>query len=361
VWQFALATPTHVSPAVGVDRFQGYLPADPLSASVQPLPPSFEIARGCSNTASIEYYLEVRMLVTNGGVMYETHRVTVPLLIRSLHPGLPLRSFQMSFLLWPGHVGSQCLVPGMTEADLSATQKFKKFLHTSSVPQFHFYLEVGLPTHVQLDGVCSTPFNLRVVPDWPKTTEGIRNISQMVHLAGVELELASRTEVLHDQDGGPHDDVIVNAVGFSMNQALGVVRKEIRLPCHPSSQPLNIGDLTKLRFQSQALPTTYPSLETYNIRYRHRLVWKITLRIVGEDRKIRGDTPVVILPPSFGQPMVLSPMPRPPPHTSVPASSLSSHSIQTNASRPAPVCRSEQSDTLPNPPPPPYSLHPPEI
>jgi hypothetical protein len=293
--------------------------------------------------------------------MNEADRVTEPLLIRSLHPGPSLQSFKMTARLWSGHVGSQRLVPSITEADLSATQKFKKFLHTISVPQFHFYLEVGLPTYVQLDGACSTPFNLRVVPDWPKTTESIRNISQIVHLVGVELELASSTEVLHDQNGGPHEDVIVSAVGFSMNQSLGAIRKKIRLPCHTSSQPLNIGELTKLRFQSHALPTTYPSLETYNIRYRHRLEWKIRLRIVGEDCKIRGDTPVVILPPSFGQPMGLPPMPRPPPHTSGPASRWSSYSTQTMASRPALAWRSEQSETLPNPPPPPYSLYPPEI
>lgn len=320
-WPFAVTIPTYCEPVRG--QFDTFLPSDAEALAQEKLPPSYSgSANGGGTEGFVEYFVQADLRYW-GAKDSHNHTSTYPFYLRQYLPDPPIADFMLKRLQYNRAVTSQRLVPGMEDAELTKSQKMKKFFGTSSVPSMVFSLEVETPTVIQLENPNTLPFRLRIVPWWDKTSEVIRDVPQKFKLTHFVLKLGQVGHIKCDGTFSTHDDSFNNKMTYNLNSLIRKHKTPIEVPCTDEWSPLDIGELLGLRFGHNGVTDRKPwpvgtgrlapSFRTYNIRVIHRLSWELKFEVAGEEVDVKPMTEpqVVLIGPSDTRGEAYSALPPP--------------------------------------------------
>lgn len=95
-----------------------------------------------------------------------------------------------------GRVSSYRLTPGMESAKLSFKQKKQKLFHSSKVPGLSFIVQADCPDIMNLAGLCSVPFRVRLLPKCQRTSKILQDTSQTALIIPLKLVLTADTYVI---------------------------------------------------------------------------------------------------------------------------------------------------------------------
>ncbi|KAI9162753.1 hypothetical protein HJFPF1_04344 [Paramyrothecium foliicola] len=308
-WPFAITIPTRVSRQVRNTASPTFLPLD-LEAVAQQTLPSSVAEHHHDLVAHIEYWVEAHLWIDGNGETRGSFKAQTPFILRNYYNGPRLVSFGQKIHRRKQSIGSQRLIPGMEQAELSWRDKVKKFYQTGSVPKFHFQIEIGFPDVIQLEppGMTGTlkPIKvaMRVTPLWTSTSQILQGVRQTAKLTTFRLTLKSITTT-HASFGKTYtatsEEEVVNIMTPLTLSALRT--SNIALSCTDDASFINVGELINLRLGYLGPPVNHdslrrevtPSMETYNIRHKHKLMWEVGLTIGNETVMDNGSSPVRIL------------------------------------------------------------------
>ncbi|RGP68782.1 hypothetical protein FLONG3_8045 [Fusarium longipes] len=303
-WPFAITLPKYVDPnhLQNDEQRESFLP---LRATDYVLPSTYAYSTVGSTEAFVEYYLTATLVVRGRG---DSAEATLPITVANVDQHPPIADFGLKEARSYHQIVTYRLVPGMEEAKLSFSQKFKQVLQTTSVPQFAFDLVVGLPTLIQLDNPNPLPIKIHIVPNQKNTSEVIKDVPHEVKLTYVCIRIIAHTEILCEGTFSPHTKDKNRDIDLGIARALYKLNQSINIPCSSKCPPVNIGKMIDLRLGylgSGFLQTSgwgrspfVPDFTTYNIRQSHTLKWEVRGKVAEEEFKANGAVPVKLLAPS---------------------------------------------------------------
>lgn len=311
-WPFSITIPTHPEASVLSDHFsdESFLPLDKQGIAQTPLPGTFFSNSHGFRTSSegfVEYYLEAYLQYTHGGKPW-TIKAISPLTIRHPIVGDGFLGFDPRRLVFTRKVQSQRLVPGMEHAELSFKQHAKKFFGSSTVPEFHYNVEMMSPRVIQLDNPSPIPFIISIIPQQHKTSAEIKDVSQTFRLNWVSMVIRSKTDVLAPSNFGhrSHNDThSCDHNLLKLENLFRVLKKPVMISTGKGNGPVDIGGLLQLVLRPSGLsarnqhlgtvPTIHPDFVTYNIKHSHSLKWEVSLTVAEETQKFQMGAPLNIL------------------------------------------------------------------
>uniref|UniRef100_A0A8H7N1S3 Arrestin-like N-terminal domain-containing protein n=1 Tax=Bionectria ochroleuca TaxID=29856 RepID=A0A8H7N1S3_BIOOC len=297
-WPFSFTIPTNIDARLYPGEYSpklSYIPLDSDSVAKRELPASFSVSNGGAK-GTIEYLLEAT-LKSEGQGSSSTEKAVLPIRLINVDPNPPISDFDFEITSHADTVCSQRLVPGKENAELSTSDKMKKFFGTSSVPVLAFNLQVQVPKVVQLSD-SPIPVYMRVIPNWSDTSESIRNAPQKAKLASFRASLKYEFDVVGSDSGDPYTDYASEKVEL-LNDEVG--NDAVEIPCTTGDKPppADIGSAIRLRLGDKALP----NVSTFNIKTTtQKLSWKATCKIANESFSASGSNEVTILPASIDSP-----------------------------------------------------------
>ncbi|CAH0037716.1 unnamed protein product [Clonostachys rhizophaga] len=300
-WNFEIRIPTHVdADAVKSEALKqgGHSPTGDESIFQQTLPASFHV-QSLRNEAFVEYYLDANLEAQRQDSSL-SWTARIPIQVHEFRPGPPLTDNPLTIKAIPFSVRSQRLLPDMEDCQLTASQKFKKLIHASSIPALCFELEITLPAILQI-GIRPIPFQLRVVPDMEKSSEVLRGVPQTITLASMKVELESLCQV---QCRGMFDNIAAawtTETDLMCGRYLFHRSDTYEIP-YSEELPIDLGEKIRLRVLNERGPSAEdnyitPDIEAPNMRLTHRLKWEIKLEIARETMRASGSRIVRLLPP----------------------------------------------------------------
>jgi hypothetical protein len=183
----------------------------------------------------------------------------------------------------------------MENAELSTTEKMKKFFGTKSVPAFFFRLDVSLPSVIQL-GHDPIPVLMRLIPNWPNTSEIIRNVQQKPTLISFKATLESRCDIRCDGYFRAREADWKEKLELQ-SEAHGGRRVTVEIPFSEKGSPVDVGKALDLRIGGHAgTSLAFHDFTTFNVSLSHQLSWTAKCEIAGEGWTIHGTQPVKVLP-----------------------------------------------------------------
>ncbi|KAL6869361.1 hypothetical protein ACO1O0_000686 [Amphichorda felina] len=304
-WRFAITIPTHWDHLVTNTQLDGaFVPDDPQ------LPPTVSTVSASSTGTEgfVEYYLQANLRV-RGAKDKGVHEAIMPFNIYRYLEGPPTVDFKLKKTPLSQHfVQTQRLIPGMEDAELSRSQRMKKFFGTSSIPSMGFRLEVNVPGVIQLESPETVPFWLRVTPLWGRTSEVVRNVPQMVKVTGLTLKIRQIADVQGEGTFRWHTKDSTSDMSISLTGTLR--KKTLEFLSTDNCPPIDIGRALGLRIGPNGAigprtlapnPILSPNITTFNFKISHRLKWSLTLEVAGEMIELSHQgvgTDVVVLLPS---------------------------------------------------------------
>ncbi|CAH0056785.1 unnamed protein product [Clonostachys solani] len=295
-WPFALQIPQNIDARLFPQQYdakQSFIPIDPAYVGDQPLPASFYSGWG-SREGFIEYYIEATLRFQRKG-SWDEMTATMPIHILAFNPNPPIVDFHLQCIARPGSVCTQRLVPGMENAELSKTEKMKKFFGTKSVPAFFFKLDVSVPSVIQL-GHYPIPVLMRLTPNWPNTSEIIRNVQQKPNLISFKATLESWCDIRCDGYFRAHETDWKEKLDLQ-SEAYGGRRVTVEIPCSDKASRIDVGKALNLRIGGHTgTSSAFHDFTTFNVSLSHQLSWTAKCEIAGEDWTIHGSQPVKVLP-----------------------------------------------------------------
>lgn len=197
----------------------------------------------------------------------------------------------------------------MEDADLTLKQKIQKLLHLSTVPQFHYKVEIFSPRALQLDDPTPIPFSLRIVPEEANTSEDIRDRSQIFHLDWLKMTIKSTTIFIAPgkfSSRHVHYNSRRVTIHLYLEKAFDDLESPITLISDPESEFLDIGDLLQPVLCSSGLwarerclasvLNLHPDFVTYNIRHTNWVKWDVSLDVAGNTHKFSVSNDLKVLP-----------------------------------------------------------------
>lgn len=309
-WPFAMTIPTHCDPltAQSFSEQDTFVPVHRDCSSAEELPPSMAATSSYSGRFEgfIEYFIRAD-LTTRGNSNMDMHTAIMPFQIRRCQAGPPIVDFKLRRVPCSRSLSSQRLIPGMENAELSKSQRMKKFFGTSSVPSMAFRFEVDSPSVIQLDSPEAMPFRLQATPDWDKSSEIIRNVPQMIKVTGLTLKIRQITEIRCEGTISTHEDQTDDTMEIHFDEPLR--QTPVEFLCTDQCPRIDIGAAIGLRIGPygaigikkgfiNAGTCLYPDTVIYNIRVAHKMTWLLKLEVAGEEMELRanrGERPVIIL------------------------------------------------------------------
>lgn len=302
-WPFAIPIPSGPDDSVDSDHFAGesFVPLGKDSVARHTLPGTYTVSPygGGSWEGYVEYYLQAELQHTRDQSRKSDVAVQ-PIALRHPKPSQPLVSYEPQECVTEQKVRSQRLLPGMEHARLNFKQKTQKLFNTSTVPEFHFRVEISSPRVLQMDNPWPIPFTLRVVADRGKTSDVIRDDVQKIQLNWVNMTLKAEDAVrapgnwidsVHDESCDEKSDLCLDRVFRNLDSP-------VELSCNHGDKEkennlVNLGNMFGLVFGANGLVannqrlTTYlrlnPDFETFNISHRNTMLnWKVSLTVAGE-------------------------------------------------------------------------------
>ena len=322
-WPFVINIPPFVHP--GTSRWSRELDKtsyEPLDVGQRPLPDTFAFnSSGLTyglNTF-VEYYLEAKLAVTHRGA-WSTEEATMPVVLRTLHPGPPIDHFdgRLQRCYRDGRFLSHRLLPGCENMRLSSSQKMQRLFHSRHIPSLAVEYVAETPDVIQLDNPTPVPFFLRARPKWELTSDILQNVPQKIRVDWVRADLISHTEA--KALGALKEHAAAGDMEHSLGNCTWTHGSPVHLPFLPNDPPLNLGELMDLRvgqdprFRRAYRRRIYPSFTAFNIKHtRHNLWWTVGVSIAGEKNEIDILKPVKILPPACDGPGARGDESQPPP------------------------------------------------
>ncbi|CAG9986995.1 unnamed protein product [Clonostachys byssicola] len=337
-WPFAIQIPQNIDARLfhrQYDAKKSFIPTDPACVGNQPLPASFygrervgESRRSRNDgrcqtrqlnkrdapffydgygdkEGFIEYYIEATLRYQRRGSWHEV-TATMPIQILAFNPNPPVVDFHMQRTSRLGLVCTQRLVPGMENAELSKIEKMKKLFGARSVPAFFFRLNVDLPSVIQL-GRDPIPVLMRFVPDWPNTSEIIRNVPQKATLVAFKVKLESWCGIRCDGRVRAHDTNWREKL-YLQSEANAGRRVAVGIPCSDKTSPTDVGRALNIRIGGYVgTHSVFHDFTMFNVKLSHQFSWTAKVEIAGEECTLHGTQPVKVLPqPSDRRPRGLA-------------------------------------------------------
>ena len=291
-WPFALTIPesVHMRPDTEMMRC-GLLPAIAEDFALHRLPDTFKVPMGFPSGTEgyIEYYIEAKMQMTGESDVVATH----PIIVRSQAPH-ELSDFSVK--QWEGRfvIATYNLQPNIQELTLS--QKWRKFSHSSKLPRFTGNMVIQVPTVIQLCHKATLPIMLSAVPLDSNTSDAIKEYDQTLVLKGIELEISidsvvaalSSWRTLRDQGSAKHLTRL-NEEHFER------LERPILVPIGADQSPVDVGTIFQLHLKPNGLysagtkvktPTVarlQPDFTTFNIGHSHSFTWRFFFDLAGEE------------------------------------------------------------------------------
>ncbi|RKL04563.1 hypothetical protein BFJ68_g10956 [Fusarium oxysporum] len=232
----------------------------------------------------------------------EVLEATFPFKVINMTLDSPIADFRVERHRHQCIVSSHRLIPGMQDVKVSWKDKIKQSLHGSKNPTLAFDLFVEVPKVVQLDNPTPIPFRLLVSPNWEETSDTIQDVAQDVNFVSVRICIVTITTILcHAGLQIPES----TEIDLGLNQAIKQRGNTIRIPFTTDWQPIDIGEMIKLRIglQNTGFPQQWTSVQSefthsfrmYNIRVSHQLEWSVQGEIAGEKFKAAGTSDLLVL------------------------------------------------------------------
>lgn len=274
--------------------------------------------------AVVEYYLEATMMNSDASKIVIAR---LPVQIRCESSPFPITDFDVKLISrHPYTVTSPRLTPGI--AKVSTKQQIAKVLGLCKAPHLTFCLEISIASVLQKGSPYSIPLEIRAVPQWADTSEGIMNFPQTVRIKSFVLAIGSVTSTIAFATGAIGAAEVVREDRFKKstvlaeyssskntkqmnNQGLQSEVQSEATPLYdcPSTDgspltlqiseiwsPLNLGDVLDLKLQHDQFQFRGVStFITYNIKQTHQLEWKMSLEVCGETLRVEGRLPVMIM------------------------------------------------------------------
>lgn len=323
-WLFAIDIPIH--PDAQSLRLHplgkaSYLPL--LLKKEHTPPPSFDLgssgvfaSRGGS--AAVEYYLEATMTTANLSTPIVAR---LPIQLRCESSPFPITDFDIKLHSRQFYtVTSSNLLPAnMQISKVSVGSKVGRVLRPSKAPRLTFCLEISVPSVLQRDSPYQIPFEMRAIPQWLETSECIANVRYTINIEELKVAIRSTSSIMGiasgalgpvpvvrednfttkilladytkpknvsrvDNQGGPYKTSLLTENGYSMT-----------LPIDEDAGPLKFGEVLDLNMQRGQNGIDAPTFITYNIKRTYELEWRMTLEVGGENVKVKGRHPVLIM------------------------------------------------------------------
>ncbi|KAH8692319.1 hypothetical protein BGW36DRAFT_303750 [Talaromyces proteolyticus] len=316
-WPFSIEIPTRplASLAQNNSDQQSYLPLN--NVAEHPLPGSFYSFRNGWSTKSeafVEYYLESTIRYTRKG-SYETGNATRPVTLQHPSSGSIPASQQLQRRTFQITVQTQRLLPGMEHAELSFTQKTKKFFHSSKVPTFGFNIEIHLPSAIELEIPSPIPFVIKFSSNTVSTSPIIQDTVQTVRLNSVRMLLKSTTTVIAPGNflaSNTHNDTQSNEHDLGLHTIFSKLEKPIEFESTKGDQEVDIGTMLQLILCPNGLYTgsrrlglvspISPDFVTYNIKHWNALLLEFLFTVADEKVERKFSVPIKIMPPARQRP-----------------------------------------------------------
>lgn len=309
VWPFVLTIPTHVDPETlcpPESRQDTFIPQDPANVAAHGLPPTCsgsDMGWGKYVEGFVEYFLKAELITISNGSS-TTYESIMPITLTNTSPEPPISDFKLTCPRNMRLVSSHKLLPGRHGHELSTSERMKKFWGSRSVPTMSFGLEVEVPTVLQLHNPEPIPFRIRVVPNWSKTSEAIRELPQKVKLTYAEMHIVVVTSVIGEGTFRSHAASVEAEHPLQIPNMLKALEEEVEIPCTDTLPPVDIGKLIGLGLRAELAKSSWSpdsirlnnSCSTYNVEQRHDLKWEVHCEIAGESVKAIGREALLILP-----------------------------------------------------------------
>ncbi|KPM42951.1 hypothetical protein AK830_g3624 [Neonectria ditissima] len=306
IWPFSLVIPTYVDPStLGANyRQHSYLSIEELDVATHDLPSTFnsrQYGTRSHKEGFVEYYLQAEMRLTTQGST-DTHEAILPVVLKTRDLNPPIVDFKLKSYRNSHSVASHRLVPGKRNEQLSLSQKTQQLFGSSRVPTMHFELQVNVPTVIQLENPNPLPFQVRVVPNWEKSSKILNRAPPLARVTELSMVIVARTEVKCSSGVKVLDADTRGKLDLRLEDAIAERQDPIFVPCTPDGPPGDVGEVLNLRIgrcgrlgKPSEYDTLNPSFKTYNICHDHCLVWSMTVRMAGVDTKTRAVQPITII------------------------------------------------------------------
>lgn len=297
-WPFAIRMPTYADPSPGHGGL--FLSSEQQPVKAQRLPPSLWV-RSALKESYVEYFIQADLWYRSQG-SWDNVAATLPIYVPFIRPGPPLVDYQVVVMGVHMSASSHRFLPGMGDAKLSTSQKMKKAFNISSAPTCGLKLQVGFPSYIQIGNPGVVPFQVRLVPQWERTSEEILNIPQRARLTGISLEILSHCRITEQRGSSTVDtEYKFNMDLFGEKCALPPP-PDLEIPCSGAVPPIDIGQCCGLTSPADGSFVVRdgmltPSFNTFNIALAHGLAWTLRFEIAGEVLVAEGLQALTVLPP----------------------------------------------------------------
>lgn len=288
-WPFALTIPefVHMRPDGDLAEFN-LLPNSPQGIASHRLPDTFMSPGGHSGEGYIEYYLEATMRMTGESDIVVTH----PVIVRSPVPHA-ISDFVVKRWCNREAISTYNLQPNIQE--LTKTQKWYKFVHSSKVPRCTTDIFVAVPTVVQLGHNTPLPIQLRAGLNEPGTSDAIKEYNHVMTLKSADLDIiAASTVVAAGTFSRKQDDYAETFQTCLGRINLGQLEEPITVPIGFDNTTIDVGALLQLQLMPDGLYSAgkkltpfkmsylQPDFTTFNISLSHIFTWNFVFEIAGK-------------------------------------------------------------------------------
>ena len=272
---------------------------------------NFKVA--ATYVCSVEYSLEATMEYQSP--TRQIWKASYPITIR-YPPGDEVNRYVQRKATAKGRVRSHMLLPTVKKHGLSLKQRTLKTFRSSSMPEFHYQVEMMLPVAIQIGDPQPFQATLSIKPLPEESSPIIRKDPQKIQIKWMELILECYADVLVDHDPdrilscwsfpieGPPEGLPIYHT-LILKDAIQNLGYPLVVSTGEDSEPLPIGDILQLRLRSGGMTSgrqyfaeancLFPDFTTYNINARHSWRWKIGLSIEGQSDEVTVQSPVQLL------------------------------------------------------------------
>lgn len=293
-WPFALTIPesVHMRPDTELMKC-GLLPASTEDFALHRLPDTFEapMSMGFMDRGEgyIEYYIEARMQMTGEPDTVATHPVIVRSAAHHEVSDFSVRQWEGRFV-----VATYNLQPNIQELTLS--QKWRKFSHSSKLPKFTGNMTIQVPTEIQLCHKTSLPIKLSAVPLDFNTSNAIKEYDQTLVLKGMELEISIDSVIAAPSSWRTLREEDSLKLHMCLNEGhFEQLERPILVPIGTNETPVDVGAIFQLhlmpnglysagnKLKTSTIARLQPDFITFNIGLSHSFTWRFVFDLAGEE------------------------------------------------------------------------------
>ena len=307
-WPFALTIPefVHMRPNFDLAEFSP-VPSSREDIASHRLPDTFMTPSGHSGEGYVEYHVEATMRMTGEPDIVATH----PVIVRSPVPAA-ITNFALRRWCNRAVISTYNLQPNIEE--LTKTQKWHKFIHSSKVPRCTTDIAIAVPTVVQLAHKTPLPILIRATLNEHGTSDSIREYNHVMTLKSADLDITTNSYIVAAGTFSRKEESFSQVFQTCLGRAnLEQLEHPITVPIGSDGSILDLGALLQLQLMPDGIYSAgkrltpggrsylHPDFTIYNISASHTFSWRFVFDIAGKVFSKKFSFATTVIAPSLNE------------------------------------------------------------